>query len=186
SIPAPPVPAAPPPAPAVSINSVVSMNEDSRAGAVTHVSTSEVPREEPIAPPPAIQMEETHRGMEGPESDFEARVAAAMAAYSHVPEVPMTPAASVQAVQHTEHSAAAYEPEIPAAAHRDAPDFHAHAEEAVLEITPPAFEYRPPARSAVESAVEEEPVASAGRYPKLSPRHILLPPPAVRIRWRRI
>jgi CheY-like chemotaxis protein len=172
SIPAPPVPAAPPPAPAVSINPAVSMNEDYRAGAVTHVSASEVPRDEPIAPPPAIQMEETHRGMEGPESDFEARVAAAMAAYSHVPEAPMSPAASVEAVQHTEHPAAAYEPEIPAAAHHDAPDFHAHAEEAVHEVTPPAFESRPPARSAVESAVEEEPVAGAAAVPEtFSPAH---------------
>jgi CheY-like chemotaxis protein len=161
SIPAPPVPAAPPPA--VSINPAVSMNENSRAGAVADVSTSEA-HDEPIAPPPAIKMEETHRGMEGPESDFEARVAAAMAAYSHVPEAPMSPAASVEAVQHTQHSASQYEPEI-----HDTPDFHAHAEEAVPEVTPPAFEYRPPARRAAENVVEEEPVASAAAAPETFP-----------------
>src|SRR5262249_26455043 len=140
----------------------VSMKEDSPVSAVAGgVSASEIHHDQPIPPPPAIRMEEAHRGMEGPESDFEARVAAAMAAYSHVPEAAMSPAPSVEAVPHTEYSEAAYEPEIAAAPHHDAANFHTHTDQAVPGATPPAFEYRPPASSVVRSAVEQEPVAGA-------------------------
>jgi CheY-like chemotaxis protein len=80
-----------------------------------------VPADEPAMPAP---VEHTRGGLEGPESDFEARVAAAMAAYSHVPESPMGPQHSVEATQHpvaslaAEHVERAAVPErTPAASH---------------------------------------------------------------------
>src|SRR5262249_29706015 len=116
SVPAARVPIAP--APPVSISDISTpgavlhgATNEAQSGPIAEVSSSPLHRDEPIAPP-AIQIQETHRGLEGPESDFEARVAAAMAAYSHVPEAPMSPASSIESVQHTEHSTAGYEPEI--------------------------------------------------------------------------
>lgn len=116
------------------------------------------------------QVEETHHGLEGPESDFETRVAAAMAAYSHVPESPLSLPSSLEPVSHMDHYAPAGEVESPAVTHNASAETP-HVEEVIPEVeathAAPSFEYQPPVGgaaeaepAAVEPAVVEPPAAA--------------------------
>jgi CheY-like chemotaxis protein len=96
------------------------------------------------------------------DADFEARVAAAMAAYNHASEVemPATPVAEPQAaVEHAGSLAATGIHEI-------------HAEEPVetaLDAPAPSFEYHPPVR--VEAPVMEEIVPEPAAAPEITSAH---------------
>jgi hypothetical protein len=126
------------------------------AGTVRETAPMEVASaESELAPLPAIQATG-----EVSDIDFEARVAAAMAAYSHAAEA--APAAEVS------ESSTAVSAGVPA----DAPGYAAQP----VEIAPasedvPSFEYRPPVRTS--EAVENPPAADrASTAPEITASHI--------------
>jgi len=101
-----------------------------------------------------VQVGDTHRGFEGPESDFEARVAAAMAAYSHVPESPLGPAPSLETIPHTGHSAVA-EAESPAVMHNEeAPAVEPAPAQAPEAFAPVHNASAPPVQDVVAAHIE--------------------------------
>jgi CheY-like chemotaxis protein len=124
-------------------------------------------------PPPVIELSETKIS----EDDFEARVAAAMAAYkTSGPDAPLggyedpelevvhTEAARLEAFAATPvHEQAAGEPEAAvAASHREIISHHEN--QAESGYTVPTFEYRPPV-SAAEPVKDPEPAALAASQP---------------------
>ena len=125
------------------------------AGTVRETAPMEVaPAESELAPLPAIQATG-----EVSDIDFEARVAAAMAAYSHAAEA--APAAEVS------ESSTAASAGFPA----DAPGYAAQP----VEIAPasedvPSFEYRPPVRTS--EVVENAPADRASTAPEITASRI--------------
>jgi CheY-like chemotaxis protein len=123
-----------------------SSNSSSAAEASSAATMEVAPAQNDIAPLPAIRATG-----EVSDADFEARVAAAMAAYSHTtgaPESHVSPVAPVE-----------IQPEPPAYV---APA----AEITPVEETAPSFEYQPPVRSA--EAVETATAASVAQEPTVS------------------
>lgn len=105
----------------------------------------EAPAQSDLTPLPAIRATG-----EVSDADFEARVAAAMAAYSHATEAHESPVAPVE-----------IQPEPPAYAAQTA-------EAAPVEEAAPSFEYRPPVR--IAEPVEMAPAASVDSVPSVPER----------------